>query len=753
MTNTEKKQFLAQYETIHEPLMRFCIVKSHGIMDPKDLANDVLLIGMENYSKLENKDALLSYLFTTANRICLNKARRKKFSGTYDEGMAERIADPKANAEARVDVSILYAALDQLPALQKEAVTLFEISDLPIKEIMVIQNSGASAVKQRIKRGREKLAEIMREKDQKKTAVVAAVLFSTNSFSMSNLDSYFNAVKDLPLPLSNGEVTSAVNNFALSGTATNATATKIGSAVVKKMVLSAVIVSGAVTTTVLLSTTADPVNHSQISQAAIVDFSTDESPASKPTEKVYMYTDSFSEEGEEAEQSNSSNEVEKINTSIDPIHSGLSPLPSNKLAPLNQLNLIEKTTEDEVLEGDSFSLSGVDILNIHHLGNHLEIKIWDKKELKIVANHTIEGKTEKDEALMREYLGAVVHKNGRIMTVSTNKCIKNQHIKTDISTITFDGGKKVKYKKLNLHYTLMLPADMNLKINGSYDELTVPDMSGDLTTNVRDAKIKIGDIKGKTNLKFHYATGEMGSFGNAKMFFFESKIGFGAAEKLDLTAKYSVITADQIKGSKLILFESKMTTKKLNGNLHGNLKYASLDVEKSAIKKSDLILFESTIEAPKIENLDINLRYSSLICSSIKSLNIRVAFESKILVDEVSSLNAETSKYSTYEIEMLKKEIDMVSFEDKLTIKKTNVSSMNFKGKYTNYDITLAKPANYLFQFDAKYGNLNYDGLDLTVENTETQNSQRSITGYFDNGNKSNATIKFDCFESDVRLK
>jgi RNA polymerase sigma-70 factor (ECF subfamily) len=44
---------------------------------------------------------------------------------------------------------------------QREAIILFEIAGFSIKEIVVIQNASESAVKQRLKRGREKLVEIL----------------------------------------------------------------------------------------------------------------------------------------------------------------------------------------------------------------------------------------------------------------------------------------------------------------------------------------------------------------------------------------------------------------------------------------------------------------------------------------------------------------------------------------------------------------------------------------------------------------
>jgi RNA polymerase sigma factor (sigma-70 family) len=63
--------------------------------------------------------------------------------------------------EVHADTHFLHLALSQLPVAQKECVILFEISGFKIKEIAEIQSVSEDAVKQRLKRGRERLQEIL----------------------------------------------------------------------------------------------------------------------------------------------------------------------------------------------------------------------------------------------------------------------------------------------------------------------------------------------------------------------------------------------------------------------------------------------------------------------------------------------------------------------------------------------------------------------------------------------------------------
>ncbi len=71
------------------------------------------------------------------------------------------LEDVNANTERDAEVYLLHKALSLLPEDQRECIILFEISGFSIKEIVEIQGVSESAVKQRLKRARAKLIEIL----------------------------------------------------------------------------------------------------------------------------------------------------------------------------------------------------------------------------------------------------------------------------------------------------------------------------------------------------------------------------------------------------------------------------------------------------------------------------------------------------------------------------------------------------------------------------------------------------------------
>jgi RNA polymerase sigma-70 factor (ECF subfamily) len=159
---TEKqKAFLQLYEPIHNRFERFCRARVYGDMDFRDLINDTLLVAFEKFETLRSQQAFLSFLCGISIRLIGNHHQKKKTSRFQASDAVLDILDVNANPQESADVHYLHRALAQLPEEQRECIILFEIVGFSIKEIVEIQGASESAVKQRLKRGREKLTDIL----------------------------------------------------------------------------------------------------------------------------------------------------------------------------------------------------------------------------------------------------------------------------------------------------------------------------------------------------------------------------------------------------------------------------------------------------------------------------------------------------------------------------------------------------------------------------------------------------------------
>ena len=164
----QQTYFLKLYEPIHDSFERFCRARVFGNMEYQDLINDTLLIAYEKLDTLKSEKAFLSFLIGISVRILANHHKKKKEDSIADPINFD-VQDVNANTERDAEVYLLYKALALLPEEQRECIILFEISGFSIKEIMKLQKASESAIKQRMKRGRAKLIEILTfESDYKK---------------------------------------------------------------------------------------------------------------------------------------------------------------------------------------------------------------------------------------------------------------------------------------------------------------------------------------------------------------------------------------------------------------------------------------------------------------------------------------------------------------------------------------------------------------------------------------------------------
>lgn len=161
MSENPHSEFLERYRPIHAQFTRYCGSHAYGIVETQDLVQETVLQTMQHFNSLRDKEKLLYYMIGVANNIIKNTLRRKKFNATLDEKQLKNLEGRVADPAMALDIQYLYRALNQLPLKMKEAVVLFEINGMSMKEIAEIQASSEGAVKTRISRGRDKLRELL----------------------------------------------------------------------------------------------------------------------------------------------------------------------------------------------------------------------------------------------------------------------------------------------------------------------------------------------------------------------------------------------------------------------------------------------------------------------------------------------------------------------------------------------------------------------------------------------------------------
>lgn len=130
-------------------------------MEFRDLINESLLIAYQKFEELRSSEAFLSFVIGISVRILANNNKKKKEESLATVERLHAVHDENANTERDMEVYLLHKALALLPEEQRESLILFEITGFSIKEIAEMHNASESAVKQRLKRGREKLIQLL----------------------------------------------------------------------------------------------------------------------------------------------------------------------------------------------------------------------------------------------------------------------------------------------------------------------------------------------------------------------------------------------------------------------------------------------------------------------------------------------------------------------------------------------------------------------------------------------------------------
>lgn len=161
MELSKQEQFIQHYEKVHDQFERFCRARVYGDMEYTDLMNDSLIVAFQKLDQIQSQN-FLSYLIGISIRILSNNNRKRKpLSIDEFSKQVESIQEPNSQSDTHTEVQLLHEALAMLPDEQRECLILFEINGFKIKEISDMQGTNESTVKQRLRRGRQRLKAIL----------------------------------------------------------------------------------------------------------------------------------------------------------------------------------------------------------------------------------------------------------------------------------------------------------------------------------------------------------------------------------------------------------------------------------------------------------------------------------------------------------------------------------------------------------------------------------------------------------------
>ena len=131
--------------------------------DAYDLTQDVFIAMMRSIGSYTPWRKFDSWLFTIAHNKCMDYFRFRQKIVQAEDTMFDR-PDPAASLEDMAAVSLsVKAALEKLPAAQREAVILHYFHQFTAKEIARMTNTPLPTIKSRLRAARNTLSNELRE--------------------------------------------------------------------------------------------------------------------------------------------------------------------------------------------------------------------------------------------------------------------------------------------------------------------------------------------------------------------------------------------------------------------------------------------------------------------------------------------------------------------------------------------------------------------------------------------------------------
>ncbi len=163
-------------------ILRFCMMYLGGDQYlAEDAAQETFLAVFQNYGTFKQESSELTWITRIAINKCKN-IRRKKFFQLEIPGLQTESSNPghtgldalgqmglspyhwSSIAEERPENNpILSSSIQNLPPKEREAILLYYYQELQVHEIASLCNIKENTVRQRLKRGRDKLKSMLEE--------------------------------------------------------------------------------------------------------------------------------------------------------------------------------------------------------------------------------------------------------------------------------------------------------------------------------------------------------------------------------------------------------------------------------------------------------------------------------------------------------------------------------------------------------------------------------------------------------------
>ncbi|NIR44886.1 MAG: RNA polymerase sigma factor [Gemmatimonadetes bacterium] len=162
--------FEALVERYYADCLRFAVHSLGDRADAEEVVQDTFVRAYRALERYEDRQRFKAWLFSILANRCRSSGaraqRRRRLLQGYRLEPADAATGPVADPDRGETLRRIHSALGELPAQQREAFLLHHVAGAGYEEMSDITGAGVSALKMRVKRAREQLAELLRDLDE-----------------------------------------------------------------------------------------------------------------------------------------------------------------------------------------------------------------------------------------------------------------------------------------------------------------------------------------------------------------------------------------------------------------------------------------------------------------------------------------------------------------------------------------------------------------------------------------------------------
>lgn len=282
----------------------------------------------------------------------------------------------------------------------------------------------------------------------------------------------------------------------------------------------------------------------------------------------------------------------------------------------------------------SFPLDGNDKVNLMNRYGEVQIKTWNKKELRVDIDIKAYSKDEADAQRLIDGTVIAADKSGDQVSVKTIFAAEGGKFGTKVKN-----GKTLSRREIRVNYIVYLPASNALNLSNQYGNVNMSDFSGALNVKVQYGSLTAGRLSNTSNiLEIQYGFTKIHEINAATIKQqYGSGLTIGTIGSLNLEAQYTGVNIGSIKGNAVI---KQQYGQGLDigsaGNLDLTVQYANVKLG-TVIGDANIKQQYNKLSIGSANTLNLKGQYTKVALGNLKGpVNFSVAY-SKLTVEQIGT--------------------------------------------------------------------------------------------------------------------